>query len=84
MARSQSARESSSGNEVDIQTSHVGLTHRIRHPLRISTSSILLQLSAVLFVLVVFLLENQSVRAMSKRFLKGFIMGAMFAQHHKP
>ena len=28
--------------------------------------------------------ENCVVWAMSKRFLKGFIMGAMFAKHHKP
>jgi hypothetical protein len=28
--------------------------------------------------------ENSVVAGVSKRFLKGFIMGAMFAHHHKP
>lgn len=58
---------------------------------RIASSSIprqisllgLLQLLLMLLIINV-ILDTQTVCAMSKRFLKGFIMGAMFAHHHKP
>lgn len=45
---------------------------------------LILQLMVGLLIFAAVLLENQAVCAMSKRFLKGFIMGAMFAHHHKP
>lgn len=45
--------------------------------------SLILQLILVFLVLTI-LIDNHAVCAMSKRFLKGFIMGAMFAHHHKP
>lgn len=44
---------------------------------------LILQALLVLLVLII-LIDNHTVCAMSKRFLKGFIMGAMFAHHHKP
>lgn len=46
---------------------------------------IIFQLFAALLLLFTTVLTSQNcVYAMSKRFLKGFIMGAMFAHHHKP
>lgn len=44
----------------------------------------IIQLVAILMGLSVLIGENCGVFAMSKRFLKGFIMGAMFSHHHKP
>ena len=41
-------------------------------------------ISLLLLVLVLFMNEHQQVVAVSKRFLKGFIMGHIFARHHKP
>lgn len=52
-------------------------------PSHTSFLGLILQLMVVLLVFAV-LLDNHAVCAMSKRFLKGFIMGAMFAHHHKP
>lgn len=44
---------------------------------------LILQLMVMLLIFAA-LIDNHAVCAMSKRFLKGFIMGAMFAHHHKP
>lgn len=45
---------------------------------------LILQLMLLIVLVLVVLLESHQVQAMSKRFLKGFIVGAMFAHHHKP
>lgn len=50
---------------------------------QLSFFGMVLQFIAVLLAMVV-LMDTHQVYAMSKRFLKGFIMGAMFAHHHKP
>lgn len=49
-----------------------------------SLLSSILHLMVILLILMVVLVDKHAVCAMSKRFLKGFIMGAMFAHHHKP
>ena len=48
-----------------------------------SLFGLLLRLMLLILSLAI-ILEHNLAYAMSKRFLKGFIMGAMFAHHHKP
>lgn len=76
------------------QTSGLQIVSKQMQPTRINKSSILfgkcsfltsiLQLMVMLLILMVTLVDQHVVLAMSKRFLKGFVLGAMFANHHKP
>lgn len=52
-------------------------------PAQTSFLGLIIQLLIMVLVIAV-LIENRAICGMSKRFLKGFIMGAMFAHHHKP